>query len=79
MSITPLYSATMNTGHAGRAGTVLVAVRLPEPMRQAAVEVLKKEDITMSQLIRRAIRHEIHGAIDPRTDCNVASVRFAGV
>lgn len=57
---------------------MLVAVRLPEKMRQAAVEVLQKEDITMSQLIRRAIRHEIHGSIPTPEHYNVAAARYAG-
>jgi predicted HicB family RNase H-like nuclease len=40
--------------------TELAAVRLPKKLRAAAKSKAKKEDITFSQLMRRALRKELH-------------------
>jgi predicted HicB family RNase H-like nuclease len=39
--------------------TELAAVRLPKKLRAAAKEKAKSEDITFSQLMRRALRKEL--------------------
>ena len=39
--------------------TELAAVRLPKKLRAAARQKAKKEDITFSQLMRRALRKEL--------------------
>lgn len=39
--------------------SVLVAVRLPADLKEAAQEFQHREDITFSQLMRRAVREEL--------------------
>jgi hypothetical protein len=40
----------------------LVAVRLPKVLRTRAKEFCRREDLTLSQLLRRAVRRELANA-----------------
>jgi hypothetical protein len=68
MSITPLYGAGMSMGsrHRKRAvdaaftrGSVLVAVRLPAPMRTELKRFCDEREQRVSQVIRMCLRNEL--------------------
>lgn len=45
----------------------LVAVRLPKVLRRRAEDYCQREDLTLSQLLRRAVRREIESPFTNQT------------